>query len=194
MRHEIRRLWVASAMIALHLVTVGTAFARQTPKAPILLNFWKTSGDQADMVDFTIPLVGERCPDGFSITEDPAWCGRTVFLHVAFYYGGEQMGGERMSLQYRRNPSGEYWQTFIMVFPGLREIEVEPFQDAMGLTHHVVGTVRRLNFDHGSGVWRVIARTPEATFFAETEGGLPSVPLNLECVTAGELQPRAALN
>lgn len=175
---------VLVAMVVFGLLTaVGARWARgeeQEKKSPIILHFWRTNGDTAEMVDLTIPKVGEECPDGFTSTDDPDYCGRDITVWVSLYYGGEQLNREQMRLRYRRSKSG-YIEPHVMVFPGLRELEVESFYDANGLHHRVVGRMS-VQFDHETDTWRVQRRETEDKFFAETERGLPFIRM-LECVT-----------
>lgn len=174
-------------IIALSLVMMGTAYAEQTSKTRILLHFWKTDGEHAEMVNFTIPRTGEVCPDGFSHTEDPAYCGRDIFVKVSLYMNGDRYSPERQQLHYERSPSG-YWRTYVDAFPGLREIEVEPFRDDLGMVLFVIGTIQ-LRLDNNE--WQVTKRIPERSFFAETEPGFPFVK-HLECV-AGIPETSASL-
>lgn len=186
-----RAVVVLAAVVAFGLLTaVSAKWARgeePTRKSPIILHFWRTTGDTAEMVDLTIPRTGEACPEGFSFTGDPAYCGRDIFVQVSFYMNGERYGTERQLLQYERSQSG-YWRTYVRAFPGLREIEVEPFRDSFGLMLSVTGTVR-LRLDKNE--WRVIGRTNERSFFAETEPGFPFAR-HLECI-AGDPSTRASL-
>lgn len=183
---------VTIAVVVFGLLTaVGTRWARgeESKRSPIILHFWRTTGDTAEMVDLTIPLVGKQCPEGFTPTDDPGHCGRNVTVWVSVHDGSEQMNREELRLRYRQSESG-YWEPYVMVFAGLREIEVEPFLDMNGLHHRVVGTLW-VRFDHSTNTWRVLRRNPEDRFFAETERGLPFLRL-LECVTADARH--AALN
>ena len=167
--------------------TATHARADESQKMPIFLHFWRTDGEHAEMVNFTIPRTGKECPEGFSLTENPAYCGRDIFVQVSFYMNGDRYSPQRQLLQYERSPSG-YWRTYMRVLPGLREIEVEPFRDDFGLMLSVIGTVRlQLNKNE----WYVTGRIPERSFFAETEPGFPFVR-HLECV-AGIPESRASL-
>ncbi|MEK7532384.1 MAG: hypothetical protein AAB579_02155 [Patescibacteria group bacterium] len=166
--------------------TATHARADESQKTPIFLHFWKTDGEHAEMVNFTIPRTGEVCPDGFSRTENPTYCGRDIFVSVTRHENGALY--KRLEiLRHERSPSG-YWRAYVRTLPGLREIEVEPFRDDLGLMLSVTGTIR-LRLDKNE--WRVIKRVPERSFFAETEPGFPFI-LNLECV-AGIPESRASL-
>ncbi|MEK7481386.1 MAG: hypothetical protein AAB633_01405 [Patescibacteria group bacterium] len=185
---------VAVAVVAFGLLTAFSArWARgeEPKKSPVILHFWRTTGDAAEMVDLTIPRVSAQCPDGFTPTDNPGFCGRDVLVWVSVYDGGERLNREEMRLRYRQSESG-YWEPYVRIFAGLREIEVEPFSDASGLRHRVVGTLW-VRFNQKTNTWRVERRESEQTFFAETERGFPFIRL-LECVTGEEPRTAALLN
>lgn len=183
---------VLAAVVAFGLLTaVSARWARgeEQRKWPIILHFWRTNGDIAEMVDLTIPKVSAQCPEGFAPTDDPGYCGRNVIAWVSVHDGSEPMNREEMRLRYRRSASG-YFEPYLMVFHGFHEIEMEPFYDASGLHHRVVGRLW-MRFERQTNTWHVLRRETEDRFFAETERGLPFLRL-LECVTADERH--AALN
>lgn len=190
-----RAVVVLAAVVAFGFLTaVSAKWARGEgqERSAVILHFWRTSedtGKTAEMVDLTIPLVDKQCPEGFVPTDDPGYCGRNVTVWVSLYYGGEKLNREKMQLRYRRSESG-YVEPHVMMFPGLREIEVEPFYDASGLFHRIIGTLV-LGFDPEKNVWQVRRREAGKTFFAETERGLPFLRM-LECVI-GEESRRASL-
>lgn len=176
---------VIAAIVFGFLTAVSARWARGEgqERSAVILHFWRTSGDTGktvEMVDLIIPKASAECPEGFTPTDDPGYCGRNVTVWVSLYYGGEQLNREPMQLRYRQSESG-YVEPHVMVFPGLREIEVEPFYDASGLFHRIIGTLV-LGFDPEKSVWQVRRREAEETFFVETERGLPFLRM-LECVT-----------
>jgi len=166
-----------AAAVLVSLLGVSAVASAGTQRTSVYLNFWAADGSHLEAVNFVIPLTDKACPDGFSAIPDTKQCGRDVFLAVSLYIGGENLSRERVRLQYRKNGKND-WTTFIMVFSGLRNIEVEPFRDALGLRYQVIGTVY-VN-TNGGGAWYIAKRRSQHPFLVEVVHGESSIK-HIEC-------------
>jgi len=145
-------------------------------KTPVFLQFWTVEGGRLEPLDLTIPRVKKTCPDGFSAISDTDHCGRDITLSVSLYVGGEDISRETAMLQYGLH-NGQ-WVTFIELFPGLRNISIEPFKDVMGLRHFVTGTIH-VRTDDGFN-WYAAQRNTDHPFLVETIPGRPFIR-HVEC-------------